>query len=109
MKKKIYLTNLCVAIAGVFFFLAVIIKKPILAIPGAFFDWLPLPTGWMRMGMKINKVFLILHIVLTLIAYGFLIAWGITGISLLSLIFIEVWWGAVISGVVMTIEGLVKK
>ncbi|WP_157065504.1 hypothetical protein [Thermococcus celericrescens] len=35
------------------------------ALAGAFFDWLPLPTGWMKAGGEINKTFLKLHVAVT--------------------------------------------
>ncbi len=94
-------TMLCVSIAGFLFIPAVLFQMPYLLIPGAFFDWLPLPTGWMKFGNKINKSLLILHIILTLTAYGFAIMFFIAPDSQFRFIFIEIWWAAVMAGVFM--------
>jgi len=99
-KRKI--TMLCVAIAGLIFVPTVYFNYPLFALIGAFFDWLPLPTGWMRFGGKINKKYLYLHISTTLIAYVFFIAWLVLGLGLLGFIFLEIWWVAVVFGVLMT-------
>ena len=91
---KKQLTLICVAIAGTFFVIAFYINNPWLAIIGAFFDWLPLPTGWMRF-TKASKIPL-LHIVLTLISYGFFIGWFF--LPFLRVPFLIVWIWAVLAG-----------
>ena len=101
-------TMLCVTIAGVIFIPSVIWgwKWPILV--GAFFDWLPLPTGWMK-GRGINtrrgKMWLITHVTLTLIAYFIAALWllGIYDGLIARFLFIELWWTAVMSGIKLTL------
>ncbi len=96
MNKK-RLTLLCVAIAGLIFLPSVIINKPVFGLIAAFFDWLPLFTGWMRFseGKKIPY----LHIVLTIIAYVFFIVWlFIPTSNFARFSFIMVWFLAVLSG-----------
>ncbi|NPA74789.1 MAG: hypothetical protein GXO25_01750 [Euryarchaeota archaeon] len=95
-------TMLCVAIAGFIFIPAVIFQIPMLIIIGAFFDWLPLPTGWMRFGGKVNRSMLIIHIVLTLTAYGFAVLFFFNPASPFRFAFLETWWAAVMAGVFMS-------
>jgi len=91
-------TMTCVAIAGLVFISTVMFNRPYLALVGAFFDWLPLPTGWMKSTGKVNRLFLKLHVVITSIAYGIFIAWLVTGDRIVALVFLEVWWVAVVVG-----------
>ena len=90
-------TLICVAIAGTLFIAAVIFDLWYLALIAAVFDWLPLPTGWMKFSDKPQKNIIILHIALTLIAYAFLIIWLIRG-GIYGFVFLEFWWSAVIAG-----------
>jgi len=99
-------TLLCVALAGALFVPAVLLNLPLLVIPGAVADWLPLPTGWMRRGEeRPNRKAVAVHIILTLVAYIFVILWvalSLLGLPtldpLLRLLFLETWWFAVMSG-----------
>ncbi len=73
-------------------------------IVGAIFDWLPLPTGWMKSSQtNPPKNLIIAHIITTLIAYAFASLWIISPhgeISSISrFLFLEIWWIAVISGI----------
>ena len=99
--KKQTLTMLCVALAGLIFIPAVFFNRPIFALAGAFFDWLPLPTGWMKAGREINGTFLKLHVAVTLAAYAVFAAWLFTGSAGVGFAFLEVWWVAVVFGVLM--------
>lgn len=99
--KKRFITTLCVAIAGLIFIPAVFLNKPLVALIGAFFDWLPLPAGWMKTEKESNQLFLRLHIIATVTAYLMFVAWIIKGIATLGLAFLEIWWMAVIFGVLM--------
>ncbi len=95
-------TMLCVATAGAFFIPAIIFNFWYLALIAAFFDWLPLPTGWMKIEKKKNKRLIVLHVILTLIAYAFLVMWIILQHTYLDFLFLEIWWLAVIVGVFIT-------
>ncbi|MBO8175583.1 MAG: hypothetical protein H0Z18_10025 [Thermococcus sp.] len=95
------LTMICVTLAGLIFIPSVFFNKPLFALVGAFFDWLPLPTGWMKAEKEINRTFLKLHVIATLIAYVIFIAWLIKGLAIVGFAFLEVWWLAVIFGVFM--------
>ncbi len=99
--KGYMLTKICVAIAGLVFIPTVVFNEPYLALVGAFFDWLPLPTGWMKSSRKINRTFLKLHIVVTLVAYATFVAWLVTGLHVVGFSFLEVWWVAVVFGMLM--------
>ena len=99
--KKERLTMLCVAIAGLIFIPTVFFNVPIFALVGAFFDWLPLPTGWMKAEREIHQGFLRLHVIVTLLAYAIFAAWLITRTATIGFAFLEVWWVAVIFGVLM--------
>ncbi len=102
MNKNQFLTMMCVMIAGLIFIPSVIFSTPFIALIGAFFDWLPLLTGWMKTGGAVSKLLLVLHTVITLVAYGFFIAWIVMkGNHLIGFIFLEIWWVAVIAGVLM--------
>ena len=91
-------TLICVAIAGVIFITAVYYDIPYLFLVGAFFDWLPLPTGWMRLGKGvIRKSDVALHTVVTVAAYALGIAW-VLGASVLRIYFLIIWWLAVMAG-----------
>ena len=92
-------TMICVALAGMLFVPAVILNLWYLAIVGAFFDWLPLPTGWMKMGGNNDKRMIIIHVVLTLVAYSFLLLWLMFPVTTYKFLFFEIWWIAVITGV----------
>ena len=108
--KKRYLTIGCVTIAGIFFILAVIFNKPILGVLAAFFDWLPLPTGWMKSdnGKKSKDygLWVIIHAIVTIIAYSVFVVWlfGIISFAYLNLLFLLIWWLAVMAGVVLTFK-----
>ncbi len=92
-------TLFCVAIAGLSFIPAVLFDIKYLLILGAFFDWLPLLTRWMKFNEgPLSKSGLFVHIVLTLIAYILLVAWVLTSAVIVSFLFLEIWWLAVISG-----------
>lgn len=99
--KKQMLTMLCVALAGLIFIPTVFFNQPLSALAGAFFDWLPLPTGWMKSGGEINRTFLKLHVAVTLVAYAIFVGWLVTGTATVGFAFLEVWWVAVIFGVLM--------
>ena len=94
-------TMLCVAIAGLFFIPAVILNLWYLAIIAAFFDWLPLPTGWMK-SERVNRKMVILHVIATLVAYAFLVIWLLLPQRIYGFLFLEIWWSAVVIGVFMT-------
>ena len=99
--NKQKLTMLCVALAGLIFIPSVFFNKPLFALIGAFFDWLPLPTGWMKAEKEINRTFLKLHVVATLIAYVIFVVWLIKGAAIIGFAFLEIWWLAVAFGVLM--------
>jgi len=99
--RKQMLTMLCVALAGLIFIPTIFFNQPIFALIGAFFDWLPLPTGWMKAGREINRTFLRLHVTVTLISYAIFVEWLVTGTATVGFAFLEVWWVAVIFGVLM--------
>ncbi len=109
MKNQIK-TLSCVAAAGLLFIFAVIFDLWYLILIGAVFDWLPLPTGWMKLEdteKKNNKV-IILHIITTLLAYIFAIIWifSVIWISPFAFVyktlFMEIWWSAVMIGTLIT-------
>ena len=95
-------TMLCVALAGFFFIPAVLFNIWYLAIIAAFFDWLPLPTGWMRIEGHKNKNAIAVHTALTLIAYALLVVWLIYPSTVYGFAFLEIWWSAVMAGVFIT-------
>ncbi|GEM_PF-4806032 len=64
-------------------------------------QWLPLPTGWMKAEKEINRIFLKLHVVVTLIAYVIFVVWLIKGAAIIGFAFLEIWWLAVAFGVLM--------
>ncbi|NJE41783.1 hypothetical protein [Thermococcus sp. GR6] len=99
--KNQQFTMLCVALAGLIFIPTVFFNQPLFALIGAFFDWLPLPTGWMKSDRKVNRTFLKLHVAVTLMAYAIFVAWLATGTATVGFAFFEVWWVAVIFGVLM--------
>ena len=94
-------TLACVWIAGILFLLAILTDIRYLAIVAAVFDWLPLPTGWMRFG-KVNRILVLVHAAVTLVAYAFLVAWLLHPIWALKTLFITIWWSAVMVGILMT-------
>ncbi len=111
MNQNLLKTLMCVALAGLLFFIAVLYDLPLLVVIGAFFDWLPLPTRWMQVdetsGVHINHGAVKIHLILTLIAYLFAIVWVLMGFAVITLpvdaaviktLFIEIWWLAVITG-----------
>ncbi len=100
MKKRIA-TLLCVAIAGLIFIPTVFFNRPLFALFGAFFDWLPLPTGWMKAQGGTNRTFMKLHLIITLVAYAVFAAWLVSGSATAGFAFLEIWWMAVIFGVLM--------
>ena len=92
-------TLLCVATAGLLFIPAVFFNFKYLIIIGAFFDCLPLFTKWMKFqDLPINKLGLLTHIILTSVAYIFAVVWFFVPVHILSFIFLEIWFSAVISG-----------
>ncbi len=96
MNKK-RLTLLCVAVAGLIFLPSVITNKPVYGLIAAFFDWLPLFTGWMR--FSDSKKIPYLHIALTVIAYVFFVVWLFVPVSNFARFsFIMIWFLAVLSG-----------
>jgi len=99
--NKQKLTMLCAALAGLIFIPTVFFNKPLFALIGAFFDWLPLPTGWMKAEKEINRTFLKLHVAVTLMAYAIFVVWLIKGIATVGIAFLEIWWLAVVFGVLM--------
>ncbi len=110
MNRNQMFTLGCVSIAGLIFIPAVIFSMPYFALIGAFFDWLPLFTGWMKTGGMINKLLLILHTTITILAYIFFIVWIIMKSSkLIGFLFLEIWWIAVILGVLMIVYSKNKK
>ncbi len=102
----------CVAVAGVLFITGVYYGCRLLFIPGAFFDWLPLPMGWMRLGggSRTRRAGLV-HGIVTIVAYVFGILWfihaGIYGIDT-GLVFLEIWFLAVLLGAYTTAEALIE-
>ena len=77
---------------------------------GAFFDWLPLPTGWMRVSSgRRDRRLILTHATITLAAYCLASLWIIFSLTsspvgfseVLRLAFIEVWWLAVMVGVTL--------
>jgi hypothetical protein len=96
MSKK-RLTLLCVAIAGLIFIPSVIFNKPLYGIVAAFFDWLPLFTGWMRFTESHKPP--VAHIILTVVAYILFIAWLIMPhLNFARVSFLMVWFLAVVDG-----------
>ena len=60
------------------------------------------PTEWLDEVRKpVNRVFLRLHVAVTLIAYAIFVGWLVTGTATVGFAFLEVWWVAVIFGVLM--------
>lgn len=100
-------TILCVTIAGIFFIIAVIFKNPLYGIIAAVFDWLPLPTGWMKSNSLKKatdyKTWVWIHTIITIIAYGVFITWifNIVFFAYLNFIFFIIWWIAVMAGVIL--------
>ena len=97
-------TMLCVATAGLLFIPALIFDLWYLILIGAFFDWLPLPTGWMKFNteLKPNKKIVFLHAATTLVAYAFSVLWIIFPLHIYKFLFLEIWWSAVIIGIFIT-------
>ena len=97
-------TLFCVTIAGFLFIIAVMYDIRYLIIIGAFFDWLPLPTGWMKMNgeKRIKRGLIFLHALVTSIAYLFAVLWLFMPLVILKFLFFEIWWLAVMIGVFMT-------
>jgi len=95
-KPSVSKTLMCVAIAGVFFIAAALLNHKYLFVIAAFFDWLPVVTKWMRFG--VSKVLARVHAGLTLIAYVFGIAWFFTSWIGHALLFLELWFLAVLLG-----------
>lgn len=96
-------TLLCVAMAGLFFIPGVLFNIWYLVLIGALFDWLPLPTGWMKANKrkKINKKFVFMHVISTLTAYLFAVLWFLTPHEIFKFLFLEIWWIAVILGLLI--------
>ena len=110
MDKNKLFTMGCVTIAGLVFIPTVIFSIPVFALIGAFFDWLPLFTGWMKTGGAANKLLIIFHTIVTIIAYGFFVVWILMkGNRLIGFTFLEIWWVAVIIGVLIIVYSKNKK
>ncbi len=90
-------TLLCVTLAGLLFMAAVFLDERLLFVPAAVLDWLPVPTGWMRVP-GVSRRDVIYHVAATLAAYVFGVAWLATGYRWLALAFMETWWIAVMLG-----------
>ncbi len=108
---RIKLTIVCVALAGAFFFASVLFDKWFLFPVAAFFDWLPLPTGWMRLGggpgaRRAGAA----HGAVTLVAYGFGAAWLLVyhG-ALMAYLFLTTWLLAVLLGAYTTALAVMEK
>ncbi len=105
-------TIICVAVAGALFISAVYYGYKLLFIIAAFFDWLPLPTGWMKIrddGEPVVKKAGILHGVVTIIAYFIGIIWLVIdriGFMDLGYLFLVIWFQAVMLGSYTTIVKL---
>jgi hypothetical protein len=112
MGKERILTFVCVAAAGALFIPAAIFDIRYLVPLGAFFDWLPVATGWMKARGKRNR-FILLHIILTLIAYSFAFLWIFTSCEEARIVyrfmFLEIWWLAVILGILALYISLATK
>ncbi len=99
-----YKTLVCVWIAGVLFVYSLLHGPRWLFIIAAFFDWLPLPTGWMKItgrarAPRVKKAGII-HGIVTVIAYIFGILWliGVEPNNIIGVLFLETWFTAVILG-----------
>ncbi len=103
--RNLILTLLCVAVAGTLFIIGVIYDIKPLFLIGALLDWLPLLTGWMRLGQSNpqTKAAGIVHGMITLTAYAVGVAWFI-GIDFLEvrLSFLVIWFYAVLAGAATT-------
>ncbi|WP_240911702.1 hypothetical protein [Thermococcus sp. LS1] len=53
----------------------------------------------MKLDREANGTFLKLHVAVTLMAYSIFVAWLVTGTVTLGFAFFEVWWMAVVFGV----------
>ncbi|MGB9695097.1 MAG: hypothetical protein ACP5SB_02325 [Caldisericaceae bacterium] len=96
MSKK-RLTLACVAIAGLIFIPSVIFDKPLYGLIAAFFDWLPLFTGWMRYTDSHKPP--VAHIILTVAAYLLFIGWlSVPALHFARTAFLMVWFLAVVVG-----------
>ena len=103
--RNLILTLICVAVAGTFFIVGVFYDIRPFFLFGALPDWLPLLTGWMRLGQSSPQARTagMIHGVITLIAYAVGAAWFI-GIDLLEvrLSFLTIWFYAVLAGAATT-------
>lgn len=109
MISNIAKTLACVTVAGVFFIAAVCYDFKPFFLVAAFFDWLPLPTGWMRVGGPSRSPLVrragMIHGIVTVVAYAIGVAWLIitsVGPVNLGFVFLEVWFLAVITGAYAT-------
>jgi len=109
MISNITKTLACVAVAGALFIAAVYYGIKPFFLVAAFFDWLPLPTGWMRISGPSKSPLVrragMVHGVITVIAYAIGVAWLIitsVGSVNLGFVFLEVWFLAVIAGAYVT-------
>ncbi len=107
MMSNMSKTLLCVAVAGIFFITAVIYNIKFLFLIATFFDWLPLPTGWMKMGGSDQRIRRagVFHGIVTLIAYFIGVLWltlNRIGPLYLGYLFLELWFIAVIAGAYVT-------
>ncbi len=103
--RNLILTLLCVAAAGTLFIIGVIYDIRPLFLIGALPDWLPLLTGWMRLGQRNPQARTagMVHGMITLIAYAVGVAWFI-GMDLIEvrLSFLIIWFYAVLAGAAAT-------
>ncbi|NPA97109.1 MAG: hypothetical protein GXO32_05860 [Crenarchaeota archaeon] len=96
-------TLACVALAGLLFIPSILLGVRWLFAVGAFFDWLPVFTGWMMFGG--SRALARLHAGVTLVAYLFGGVWLFTRWVGHGLAFLELWFVAVILGVVAALRG----
>ncbi len=106
-------TVVCAGIAGAFFITATYYTLKPLFIIAAFFDWLPVMAGWMRIRLSAipegARLAGLVHGIITLVAYVAGVAWLVTtnaGPLNLGFTFLELWFAAVVAGIyVRKLEG----
>ena len=113
--SKVLKTLVCVAIAGALFITAIFYDVKWLFVIAAFFDWLPLPTKWMRIGGSLcreAKRVAVMHGIVTVAAYAVGIVWlFIDEVWIIDLgyLFLLLWFQAVVLGVYTTAAKLVSQ
>jgi len=95
MGKK--LTLICITIAGLIIIPSIVFNKPIIALIGVVFDFLPLIFGWTKKFLK-ELSSPLSYSVLVIITYLFFIIW-LFGPRLLfaRVLFAEIWFMTVIT------------